>query len=298
MIAFTVGIALLIHITVRDRVPGAAALFYATPYPVLLAASIVGAILGWRSRGQLLTFGILTALFAMLTVQTAWAPGPASEPPPGRDRIVFWNCAGLPFGVEAAARRIKEWEADLIVLTEAAPRKRSVLDRWKQNFPDRTLEPVGSGMLWISRSPIRLFETGSLGHRGSYAVGEVNFPDGKLLVMQVDLSSNPLLSRRRAFTALQKLQEKYAGRDLVMLGDFNTPLDSWFFDSISRKMHHTFAEAGSGWEPTWPVPLPVLTLDHIWLSPDLMPRGAVAHATRVSDHRALEVSFERGKPAK
>lgn len=52
-------------------------------------------------------------------------------------------------------------------------------------------------------------------------------------------------------------------------GDFNTPRESSHFRQLRKPMTHAFETAGRGLADTWPVPIPVLSLDHIWTTPGL-----------------------------
>lgn len=83
----------------------------------------------------------------------------------------------------------------------------------------------------------------------------------------------------------------------IIAGDFNTPLDASGFDSWRAKLNHGFADcaAWSGPLETWGFGVPVLAIDHIWMSPDLAPVAAQKGARLASDHSWLLV--ECGMPA-
>ncbi|MGE0710801.1 MAG: hypothetical protein AB7N76_02055 [Planctomycetota bacterium] len=63
------------------------------------------------------------------------------------------------------------------------------------------------------------------------------------------------------------------------------------FDAWRAEGRHACA-AGRGYLPTWPVPAPVLTIDHAWLGPGLRAARAEARGSWCSDHRALLVDLE------
>jgi endonuclease/exonuclease/phosphatase (EEP) superfamily protein YafD len=75
------------------------------------------------------------------------------------------------------------------------------------------------------------------------------------------------------------------------MGDFNTPVESVLFQPWCKELHHAFNEAGSGLRETWPRWVPVLTIDHIWSSRDVLPLHAEKRWLRSSDHAALLAEF-------
>jgi endonuclease/exonuclease/phosphatase family metal-dependent hydrolase len=80
---------------------------------------------------------------------------------------------------------------------------------------------------------------------------------------------------------------------VVLMGDFNTPSDSVHFDSLRQGFQNAFETGGNGNAATWPVPLPVLAIDHIWTN-RLVRVHSARHAGSVqSDHKAVfaELSF-------
>ncbi|WP_282106561.1 MULTISPECIES: endonuclease/exonuclease/phosphatase family protein [unclassified Crossiella] len=82
-----------------------------------------------------------------------------------------------------------------------------------------------------------------------------------------------------------------AGRDVVMLGDFNATLDHASFRGLlSAGMVDTHAELGRGWAPTWPadgwVP-PVVELDHVLHGAGLTGVSVAEHSLGGTDHRMV-----------
>jgi endonuclease/exonuclease/phosphatase (EEP) superfamily protein YafD len=111
-----------------------------------------------------------------------------------------------------------------------------------------------------------------------------------MVVVGVDVGANPLRPRGRAFEPLDALLARVKP-DLV-LGDFNTPRDSVFFEAWrSAGYRHAFEAAGNGTDLTWPMPLPVLSLDHVWSGPRLAPRSCRHVGSWASDHRAVVAEF-------
>ncbi|GGM56945.1 endonuclease [Longimycelium tulufanense] len=83
-----------------------------------------------------------------------------------------------------------------------------------------------------------------------------------------------------------------AGRDMVVLGDFNATLDHAPMRSLlAAGLVDTHAELGRGWAPTWPVGKaflpPSFQIDHVLHGPGLVAVSAREHTIAGSDHRVV-----------
>ncbi len=80
----------------------------------------------------------------------------------------------------------------------------------------------------------------------------------------------------------------------MLLGDFNTPVDSVWLSAIRARFDNAFEVAGNGILATWPLPLPVLALDQVWVSDQLGVSCAKIGWSMLSDHRPVftEIRFE------
>jgi vancomycin resistance protein VanJ len=108
----------------------------------------------------------------------------------------------------------------------------------------------------------------------------------------VDLQPNPLRSRRPAFEALDRLVEAHAGERIVLMGDFNTPGDSRHWHGLRKHLMHAFESAGNGLADTWPLPFPVLGLDHVWTSTSIRIAACRQPWWWLSDHRPVIADIE------
>ncbi|WP_443706208.1 endonuclease/exonuclease/phosphatase family protein [Qaidamihabitans albus] len=83
-----------------------------------------------------------------------------------------------------------------------------------------------------------------------------------------------------------------AGRDVILLGDFNATLDhAPLRDLLDAGLTDSHAELGRGWAPTWPagrdiVP-PLIQLDHVLHGAGLAAVSASEHALPGTDHHAV-----------
>jgi endonuclease/exonuclease/phosphatase (EEP) superfamily protein YafD len=147
-------------------------------------------------------------------------------------------------------------------------------------------------MLCLVRGEIVSIEEGSLGENSYRSLIHARIRDRDLTVLQVDITGFPRVSRRPPLHALTELVGQHRSECLIVLGDFNTPKDSRFIAPLRAEMTNAFEAAGSGYAATWPLPLPVLTLDQIWTTDRLRAVRCEHMISWRSDHRAVVAEFD------
>ena len=113
----------------------------------------------------------------------------------------------------------------------------------------------------------------------------------ELTVLIVDVASNLFVSREEALRKLAEIVSGLNDRPVIIVGDFNTPDDSVWFDPLRQQARSGMRSAGSGYAATWPNPLPVLTLDQLWFNDRCNVYSCCAGWTALSDHRPLFAAF-------
>lgn len=79
-----------------------------------------------------------------------------------------------------------------------------------------------------------------------------------------------------------------AGRDAIVLGDFNATVDhSPLRSLLAAGLIDTHAELGRGWAPTWPAQFPLVQIDHVLHGSGLAAVSASEHLLPGTDHRAV-----------
>jgi endonuclease/exonuclease/phosphatase (EEP) superfamily protein YafD len=79
-----------------------------------------------------------------------------------------------------------------------------------------------------------------------------------------------------------------AGRDAIVLGDFNATVDhSPLRSLLAAGLVDTHAELGRGWAPTWPAAFPLVQIDHVLHGPGWAAVSASEHLLPGTDHRAV-----------
>lgn len=290
-------IATAVRVTIRDRVPYAAAVFYATPLPLLtvLAVAITLRIrrLGWMRSSR---FVAVVGTIQLMTWLAVAFRSDRPEPPDASLRAVFWNVSRGDFGYEEVARQIAAFDADIVTMTEAIDRGQSA-DFWQSACPGYSALPLSSGMTLLVRGEASLIEHDRAGPVCRWRVADVTVRGVRLKVGVVDFTSNPLLFRGPGFDALGTLFERHRDEPFILAGDFNTPVDSALLGPVHQHASNAFEQSGEGFRETWPVFVPLLTLDQVWGNSQINWHRCRHLWSLHSDHRPVVAEFEIRSPA-
>jgi vancomycin resistance protein VanJ len=285
-------IGLVLRVTVRDQWDGWSVFFYATPWPVLaVLAILIGVAHGLRRRKRLAASFVAAGLICA----GAWygqsvVRNPMTETP-HQCRVVSWNAEHSKRQLPEVIETVRAFHGDIIGITETESTHPADAERWKAAFPHQTVKTLPGFMLFITRAEILSSVHGDLAGAGRYNAVKLRLDGRDITVLFVEFDANPLRSRRPAFTALEELRRRHTGEELILMGDFNTPRDSHYFDDLRSGMAHAFEAAGNGIADTWPLPFPVLSLDHVWTTPGLKAVRCELGWSHLSDHRPVVVDL-------
>jgi endonuclease/exonuclease/phosphatase (EEP) superfamily protein YafD len=205
---------------------------------------------------------------------------------------VQWNVDRPVRRLDGDLRWLAAQDADLITIAERHPRNKNTLDRWQAALPDYQLLPSDGEMLCLVRGEILSSEEGSLGYGSYRTLIHARIRGHEMTVLQVDINGYPSESRRPPLQTLAALVAQHRSECLIVLGDFNTPKDSAFFLPLRALAVNAFETAGRGCADTWPMPLPVLSLDQMWTTGQLRPVRCEHMISWRSDHRAVRAEFD------
>ena len=149
--------------------------------------------------------------------------------------------------------------------------------------------PYWYKLVALSRWPVR--KEGMIPVRNGTAVSvTVERPGRPLRLLLVDGQSK-VTQLRTPFlldvsTACEQARREGEPFDLVV-GDFNAVSRSLGFDALQTAADgFTLASNSStGWRGTWPMPLPVYDIEHVWVRSGLAVLSCSLFASRASDHR-------------
>lgn len=283
-------LSLVIRFLIKDGIAEFAVVYYSTPLPILAIFSVMLGLMWWLSndlRIAKLCFGITLGCLLVWSGQNISFN---SRNPEADDvRLFFWNAASNKQAGEITGY-IQNFDADIIGMVEAGIQKRRI-GMWENVFPEHVVQRLPGNMALVTKGKILSKISGPLGKRGHYNLVKVDFTGKHFYVLLVDIDGDPLRSRAPAFQQLTEMIHAYAQTNLIVMGDFNTPIDSVHFKSFRQNLTHAFESGGFGFSPTWPVPLPVLTIDHIWVSKNIKVTSCNLNWSRFSDHRPVVASI-------
>jgi endonuclease/exonuclease/phosphatase family metal-dependent hydrolase len=290
----------ILRLTIRDSNDLVAPLFYLTPWPVLAVLTLAFIWTFRRQPKAVFAVIVVAHLFGMAWIMESLKPVSGKRTEPGHLRIVQWNVGRPKDGPAHFVEKLRGYDADIIAVNEPFPLSRAGIPRaeteraWRSAFPDYDARFSSSDLLLLVRgeierhSPIWL-DVGSKAHEADVAIG-----GHRVALLHIDVAGKLRLSRREAIRKITDRALQPRDRPLIVLGDFNVPVDSVHLDELRKTHRNAFQTAGEGSIDTWPSFLPVLSIDQIWLGSDLRAVKARNGFTLRSDHRPVmaEVRFD------
>ncbi len=289
-----IGIGVLLHWTVRDALGWPTSTFYfGLPRPLL-------AIIGWLAAGlarKLTRREWVTSLTLAVFLSgwvcfrdVRWTTPTATTEDSRPLRVVVWNAAHLSRGRADIANFILQWDADLIGIVEAGPTDRLALEDWRRRLPGYEIASPQSQALILARGRIELHEKVKLGEDSTAMPASVTIDGQTFDICLVDLLSNVYLGRTEPVRNLVRLLDTAPRRPQIVMGDFNTPPESFAFTPLRQQYRDAFDTAGTGYRPTWPFPIPLLKLDYVWVGPQVTVQDCQHRWTTLSDHKPVFTS--------
>lgn len=272
-----------LRLTIRDRVPLVAMLYYALPLAVLAGLAVLAALVLPSGRGR----QVATIIAAASVLTWGWCSWSirGTEPSKKSIHVALWNVARGAAGWEAVVERVAELDADVIGLVETDDLD-DAATVWDKAIPGREMRILPGGLTVIVNGEIGEVRMLPLHPRCTAAAVDVTVRGERCRIVLVDIYSAVSAPRRLPLTKLPELVPDDGIPTLVM-GDFNTPPESAWFDSLRSRFRNAFEEAGTGYASTWPLPAPVLTLDQIWVDGGLEVEECRHEWTTRSDHRPV-----------
>ena len=280
---------LVLHWTVKDRWPLIATVYYAAPPAVLACLTVLVAFL-WRIRGKQLVAIAFSgaALPLLLGLVGGKTFQPAEAESTTEFRLLFWNVAGKVRLAEAIADEIAHYDPDIIGLAEAGSSRPANLRRWKKAFPRYQPIDLYGGLLILSKVDLEHIASRRTGENGVFRHVRARMATTIVDIILADIESNPLRSRQSAIDDFTALTKATGDTPLILMGDFNTPAGSIHFRELRKEFANAFESYGDGFAPTWPLPTPVMQIDHVWVRGLKVSRCEQGWPS-VSDHRPVVV---------
>ncbi|MFP6763933.1 MAG: endonuclease/exonuclease/phosphatase family protein, partial [Planctomycetaceae bacterium] len=280
----------VLWLTVRDRYPVFAPLSYGLPLPVLVACGLWCLLFLQNVRKRVRIGWIVCVLVQAGFWLSSSFVMRAGVAPRAAGTLMFWNvCRGYGGYAEAGAE-IRRFDVDVVALVEATGDGQDVT-LWQRVCPGYHVTRLGSGMILMLRGEKLRRESGVVPGVCRYRVLDLLVHEQPLTLIILDVNSDPRKSRQPAFDRLEELITKYADRPLIIAGDFNTPLESIHVGRMRQCMLNAFEVSGHGLRDTWPVLLPVLSLDQVWGNAHVHWHRCEHGWSCRSDHRPVLATF-------
>jgi hypothetical protein len=243
-------------------------------------------------------------------IRTTPPPAPARAATPADTlRVVTHNCRA---GNIQAARQAASWNPDVLLLQETRAHLAGPLGALGRTLwgDDASLlfghdtAILARGRLTPSTRPV------APGVAHQFLQATLTLPDGRTLeIASVHLQGHvtdlrlwkPQLWRaharnqQRHRTALDAIArsclDSATDRPCLIGGDFNSPANDRAFHALKPRFLDAFTTAGVGWGNTFRNDWPVLRIDQVWATPDLIPHSARAVTASHSDHRFVVVDY-------
>jgi endonuclease/exonuclease/phosphatase family metal-dependent hydrolase len=291
------ALAVLVRTTVKDRLPGFDLFYYGTPLPAPAVAILFAGCL-WlalRRRARVLLCSVSALLLAAIWLAGARVESPCDSDS-GSRRMLFWNVARGGEGLEPIAAVIRDSAAHVVGLVEARKRDTGFEARFRELLPEYTVYDLAGGLMLLTRGDVVAVRYLRLGKGSRAAVVDLALDLQPVVLILVDLEADPFSGRKELLRQVGEYTRLDPERPRILMGDFNTPIDSVWFDEIRRSFVHAFEAAGTGFLATWPRQLPLLTIDHVWVSRDVELRCARKSFHRSSDHAMISVDLVLPEP--
>ena len=291
--ASIVCVALLVlHWTVKDRWPLIATVYYAAPPAVLACFTVVVAFL-WRIRGkQFVAIAFSGAALPLLFGLAGGKTFQRAEADGTEFRVLFWNVAGKVRHAERIADEIANYDPEIIGLAEAGSSRPANLRRWKKAFPSYQVTDLYGGLIILSKRKLEHIASRRTGENGAFRHVRARTATTIVDIILADIESNPLRSRQTPIEDFTALTKAAGDTPVILMGDFNTPAGSIHFRELRKEFANAFELYGIGFAPTWPLPTPVMQIDHAWVRGLQVSRCEHGWPS-VSDHRPVVVHIEQ-----
>lgn len=271
-------VVIVIHITIKDYFYLSSLIFYATPLP-LIALGILFLLLFVKASTR--KYYIVTVLIILgIWVKNSYIQTTSENISEGFE-IVLWNA----YRTENFEDAFQENESlpDVMVLIECDEKEYASIQKKYPNYHFQlTEEAIGI----FSKTPIKIHSNTTTKQN----VTIVHFSTQNTYFYAIDVTANIKYFREPMLKSV--ISEIKTEGKTIILGDFNTPFESLFFKNFKKKYQHAFTKKGNGFRETWFWNIPLLSLDHIWVSNDLEILKTEKISTWKSDHSMLRMTLK------
>jgi len=278
--AFSVLVlGLFLNQFIKDSIWPLSAIYYALPVKVLLMVSAGYCAISFRAQIHRITAPVLFIAIIVLycTSESGFIEGAGSPD------LVCWNTEYGKLDHNEFIEFIRKQDAEVYIFMEFSGKIKEFVER--DTFAE--LVPEYDPYLLPGKTAIFVRSGTGITYLGDEdaSTHHFNFIEiNGLIIAIVDINSNPLMNREKAFARL----ETYLNSLDIVCGDFNTPYDSVHFSKLKELFVSGRTEVETK-RDTWPSYLPVLSLDHVFVAKRLGMRAYCPERICLTDHFPVKV---------
>lgn len=291
---------ILLHALIRDQVVPLSGLYYGLPWQACGILFASASLVSFRrhpkcSRAWALASIVLLG-YAHVSLRV---PERTNDLQSKADtiQVFFWNAA-RPQSLndwQKICQGFERYKPDVVCLVEA---KIHDMKGYQALAPRgyQTYLIEEEGMVILTTGTVTDIQHAGIPPKHKWARIEVNTHEGVIAIHIVDIHSWPFYDKGKPIKEIFDRAREESCPSMVV-GDFNTPVDSAWFDPVKRDFQHALLTAGSDTTMgTWPRVYPVLSIDHMWMDTQFELLETRNLNLRGSDHRALLTRFRRIPP--
>lgn len=270
---------LILHFVIKDSKVEFEYWFYLFPLPIIIVVILVSsAFLGKRRKYNLILAGLLLCVWFFRSFRFSFSEDVIESDV----EVVFWNCARDNSFKTAFLEN--EGIPDIMVLSES---EAISLDEIKKKYPKYYFYKSNFQIDIFSKTPINIEKE----QKSKFKSAVIKFNSAGINFYVVDMIANLQVSKTSEFNFERQLVKNT--ENTIVLGDFNVPYESRFLDDLKNNYNHYFSKKGNGFRETWPWNVPLLSIDHIWVSKDLKIINSEKINTRNSDHSIIKTVIRK-----
>ncbi|WP_308993639.1 endonuclease/exonuclease/phosphatase family protein [Mariniflexile litorale] len=264
---------LVVHFVLKERSFSDSLRYYTLPLLIIITIVLLLSIFLSKRKYNLILAGILLIIWLSRSFKIH-IPESVND---SDVEVVFWN-ASRDNGFDEAFN-LNESIPDVLVLVES---KKNDFKAIQQKNPKYFFYKLKREIYIFSKTEIQIDSE----HTSNYNSTVIKFKTRDINFYAIDVTGSTDVPRTWELDFVNKLIE--TKEKTIVLGDFNVPFESKYLNTIKTNFNHAFNEKGNGFRETWFWNIPLLSLDHIWVSKDLKILKTEKIGTFKSDHSMLK----------
>lgn len=280
----------VVHFIIKDRIYGVSTVFYAFPLPIIGAIGLLVTILFYSRKPYFYMLSTLLLGIILYFFGHYFGKAHKDSSKETNSHILFWNVAqSQPLPNDILIKYIKEYNPKIVALGEAYHVSGNDLNNLKTTFPQYEFRILYGTMLIGVKGQIDDidYQAESINYRLNYISATID--ETPMYILIVDIYASPLLNKEIPLGVIHDYSKKHQVD--VLIGDFNTPYESVFFKEYKSNFN-SFHPYSVGMTSTWPIPIPVIEIDQIWLAKSYQPLKLQKFCYKNSDHKLLIAEYK------